>query len=105
MNDEMVRDVVDVAGYAIGYWASKAELNGGIDTFTTYTVTEAETGDEFVLTFQKIRSARARLLDGRIPVGAYIKAMLVNNDDAGDIDGEAADYIIQAAAFGEVVYG
>lgn len=48
------------------------------------------------------------LLAGRVEVAPYIREYIergIREGDAGEIDAEAADAIIQAGLFGELVYG
>lgn len=104
-NDEFITDIIDMAGYGIGYWASKAELDVEAGT---YTVTE---GDDFgdhetaVLSRQDISHAASRVINAR--PGDPFKA---NDAITGyvrdrDIDSDAADVVIQVAMFNEIRYG
>ncbi len=102
MNDRAVLDVIEMASYGIGYWASSAVVD---EDAKTYTVTEGDfegRGDTetFVLTWQALRVAANKLIRFSVPVNRDILASIVNND----VDATAADVIVQVAAFGEVRY-
>lgn len=64
--------------------------------------------DALVITTEVIAAGISKILKGETNVADrivnYIKAGEVEND-AGEIDGEAADVIVQAGLFKEVVYG
>jgi hypothetical protein len=104
-----VEDILDTAGYGIGYWASTATVNeNGSYTFT-------EVGDysdpadhkEHTITRAQIKSATVKLAEegwGDI-TRAFTNWTREDGIDCGDIDSVAADVIVQVAAFGEVVYG
>jgi hypothetical protein len=50
----------------------------------------------------------AALLDGSVPVGKYLLDMIstgVREGDAGEIDSDGADVIVQAAIFGKIIFG
>lgn len=95
---EDIEDIIDTAGYGIGYWAHKAVV--GKDT---YTITDDE--GTYVLTYKDIvRGIKfyiddnnsqniVEYRDGNMVVGSCY------------IDSEIADMIIQYACFGEIIYG
>lgn len=98
---EFVNDLIDMAGYGIGYWAASAVID---DEAETYTVTE---GDEFgdgkvaVLTHASILYAANTIVGG----GCDVRRDIVNSIRERDADSDAADVVIQQAMFGEVIYG
>lgn len=68
-----------------------------------------QTADRVTINPQKVADAIERVLfeDERL-VGTYIESYIaraVREDDAGDIDAEAADCLLQIAVNGEVLYG
>lgn len=97
----------------INYWADQAETVGTLreedkDLYISETISrgytveihDAEEGEVYQLDLEK-------LLNG-ITYGVQNGFVEINNGgsiDTGDIDAIAADVIIQAALFGDVVYG
>lgn len=60
------------------------------------------------VTLRDIVLAVRKIINKRVPVTPYIRDILVEADktlDAGDIDAEVADVVVQVAAFGKIVYG
>ena len=105
ISDEFIGDVIDTAGMSIGYWASEATQD---DDQKTYTVTESESGDEFVITYRRIVKSIEDLISGKGNIAEDILGNLrtaVTDSDASYVDSEVADAVIQYAIFGEVVYG
>ena len=106
---QMIEDLLDAAGYGIGYWAST--VSHDVEA-RTYTVTELEPEDEAkatqTVTYSQLRTAMVQLAahDARLrpDLKASITSAIRNPEDA-DIDSEAADCIVQQALFGKVVYG
>ena len=100
-------DIVDTAGYVIGYWADEAEVDDSGDD-PTYTVSCEEGTEIHTLTKDDIELAIARLIDGTVSVCSSIKDDIrsaITEKDYGMIDAYAADVIIQAACFGSIIYG
>ena len=97
----------------INYWADQAETVGTLreedkDLYISETISrgytveihDAEEGEVYQLDLEK-------LLNG-ITYGVQNGFVEINNGgtiDTGDIDAIAADVIIQAALFGDVIYG
>lgn len=120
ISDESLDCLIEMAGYGIAYWASEATQD---DEARTYTIIENEEGENevHVIPFDKIKEAFWRVANP----GAKIKGLNQNHTvktyalnaikdgleegngdiDAGHIDADLADIVIQVAAFGEVVYG
>ena len=62
----------------------------------------------FTLDKELIRKGIAKVFDPGFEVREDIRKSVIdayNTQDAGDIDAEAADVIVQAAVFGEIIYG
>lgn len=109
--DQFSKDVIVTARCgAIGYWAQEVGYYASIgammiDEFDEET---GETTDSHVVNAASIREAINSILLGSVSVNRDI-AMCIwqgNKDkDAGMIDADAADVIVQVACFGQIVYG
>jgi hypothetical protein len=98
-------DIVDTAGYAIGYWADEAEYD---KTGGTYSVSCEEGTEIYHLTREDIESAMGKIFEGKMDISSDIQQYVIQaimTDDMGEIDGYAADAIIQVACFGSIIYG
>lgn len=104
-------DIVDTAGYAIGYWADEAEYDEPYhadDPEATYAISCEEGTQIYELTKQDIERAIAMIFDNRVSTCPSIRddvSLAIKESDMGYIDAYAADAIIQVACFGEVIYG
>ena len=79
-------------------------------TYIGYTLHDVEgDGEEYVVTVETVkRGLKLLTQDTKIGLRKDLRAavMVANiSNDAGEIDSEAADCIIQAGIFGEIVYG
>lgn len=113
--------ILEMAGYGIGYWALRATVDQEARTYTIIP-DEHPTDEErtpIVVPFDKIIGAfwviadlntEVKYLPGYVR-GYALKAVADGFEDgqgdidAGHVDSDLADAIIQVAAFGEVVYG
>ena len=89
---------VTVVGEYLGEYASEQVSRGGMLTFTTWDLTEADvtlTKEDFLEGFRKWYE------EG----GDWYEAVTENGVDTGNIDAGRADAIVQYALFGEIVYG
>jgi hypothetical protein len=120
LSKESLDCLIEMAGYGISYWAVAAEYD---DEARTYTVTENEEGEneKHVIPYDKIIDAfwQAANPGSKIKgwhekhetreyaLRAVIDGILAGKGDidAGHIDSDLADNIIQLAAFGEVQFG
>lgn len=117
LSDEFLSDVLITAvesGYdSLFYWDGVRMMT--VDRNDDLSINEIDffacDGDgerqRFNLTHEDVGNAIQAILDGSVKLGyplEYIQRA-VREHDAGDIDATAADCIIQAACFGEVVYG
>ncbi|MFE0964083.1 hypothetical protein [Streptomyces fungicidicus] len=129
ITDENVNDIMEIASYGgITYWAIEPTLEefAGLPEGKAYTIVEGEDADPFFggereveavhyLSRDEIRVAYTKLLD---PHQQYVNDEIAgyildswrerteeHGIDAGYIDADAADVIVQVAAFGKVVYG
>jgi adenosylcobinamide amidohydrolase len=130
LSDQFLGDVLTTAvesgGHAMWYWegfsmkdcmryhADRPNSAGGtvLDDLTVTTVKflvdHPQESDEYIVDFLDLATGIQWLLDGTVPVNDYIKGMVyraVAQADAGEIDADAADCIVQATAFKEVVFG
>lgn len=106
----MVDTLIDMAGYSIGYWVSTAHADADAQTYRVVTLGEfAEDYPAQTLTFVQIADAIAKLaFDDTVQVTPYIRdyaRSTLIEQDAGEIDGEMADVVIQLAMFNEIVFG
>lgn len=102
LDSETFNDLCDVAGYAIGYWAREAEVSKDI-----YTIHDQE-GDTHVVTKEKLEKTILDAYAGNYKLIDHNQRAvheLVTENEAGEIDTECIDLLIQYALFGEVVYG
>lgn len=104
-------DIVDAAGYAIGYWCDEAEYDEPYDENdpdATYTVSCEEGTEIYTLSKSDVEKAMVSIAENRVDVSNnirdYIK-LAIKEDDMCHIDGYAADAIIQVACFGTIIYG
>lgn len=103
-----IDDIMATALDSIGYWCGRAEAIGR--NLGTYASDQISRGGALIL--HDIESSDRHLLT----LGKFMDGLktaceqgIVTPDegliDAGDVDGDAADAIVQLALFGEVVYG
>jgi len=117
VSDEEILDMIDTAGYGIGYWCEKAEVD--VDT-RRYIVTpdeEARGNDEtmnrrFIINFDDIVRVLVEIATGKHKVGyprEYAQKWLSDKnrygEDGGNLDSDIMDCVIQICAFDEVVFG
>lgn len=108
ITEDQFLDLVDTAGYAIGYWADRAEVHWGAAD-KKYSVWEDDDDNtRHDITPDMIEQAMVDIYTGKIPVSKGILDSVTSaimEEEYGEVDGDAADVIIQIAAFGEIVYG
>lgn len=101
-------DIVDVAGYVIGYWADYGFYYDEDKRQPPYYLVSTMEDGRFKLTKEDIEDAM-RLILGDSNISAHRIRMDVSQaiaeNDMGYIDGYAADAIIQVACFKEIIYG
>lgn len=101
-------DIVDTAGYAIGYWADETEyIEPYFDSDPEASYTIYCEGIKYALKQGDIETAMVRISEDKVNVSSSIKTAVLNSmeEDMGEIDGYAADAIVQVACFGEIIYG
>lgn len=106
--EQDVVDALDAAGYGIGYWASEALINDGQERY------QVTVQDEYVdalnggpnpteVSFSRIVQAMVELYDEDV-LRAELREFLFLGD-AGELDSDAMDTVVQQAIFGKVVFG
>lgn len=109
LDNEFFEDLLDTAGYGIGYWAESAsiELRDEDDDEVFYRVSEQD-GEEFLITKDDMEATICDIVSGKLAdVNQSLKndlALLCLGDDDIDIDATAADQLIQFACFKELRY-
>ncbi len=97
-----------------GYWATVSDYqHSGPAAETSVTLHEIEPGDDEhpdgrEVTTETIEVGIQKILDPYFRVCTHLRAAIThahNEGDASAIDAEAADVIVQAGLFGEIVYG
>jgi len=106
---EDMDDIMEMAGYGIGYWATSAEIGSDADGEWTYTVTPDDDAYPLAIVLTRHDYAEAMVwAAGDAPIRAALSdacRAAVFTGDLSDVDADAADVLTQRAAFGEVVYG
>ena len=118
VSQESIDQIIESAGYGIGYWASAAVVD---EHARTYTITESEEGDydKHVVTYDQLVEAFWKIANpgrsikglGKMTRGYALDAVMdgIQNGkgdiDAGHVDSDLADHIVQVAIFDEVIYG
>lgn len=117
LSQEAIDCIIEMAGYGIAYWAVSASDD---EDARTYTIQESEEGDSeiHVLTYDQIVEAFWKIASFTRPkgVGSMVQGYALNavidglragdgDVDAGHIDADLADSIIQLACFDKVIYG
>lgn len=109
---------VESGYHGIGYWAECRKYrwewsdegkrllgNASVEIRST----GGETGAEWrPVTLDTVRKGLAHIRNGETNVNKRLSGLIMvaeRDSDAGDIDSEAADCIIQAGLFGQIVYG
>jgi hypothetical protein len=97
-----------------GYWATVSSYeHSGPAADTSATLHEIEPGDDEhpdgrEVTTETIEQGIQKILDPHFRVCTHLRAAIThahNECDVGGLDAEAADVIVQAGVFGEIVYG
>ncbi|MFJ2662631.1 hypothetical protein [Arthrobacter koreensis] len=106
MSDEDVANLIDCAGYGIGYWTRTAEFDRDTKTYRVVEGHEELPKDEEpadkTLTFADIRRAFAELAsEGLLPDWQMRE---IRENDLG-FDATVADMTIQKAVFGKITFG
>lgn len=110
LDGEMFDDVIDCAGYGIGYWATSATVDGVLYTITwdgsDFADDSPSATGKKTLTYSMIGEAIETLQSHKYSARADLHTQLnewLNGHEC--MDSDLADVIIQIALFGELIYG
>lgn len=110
MTDEDFQDVCCAASYGgIDYWVKDCIFKPADEknTFSRFIIL-TEDDEKIVITKDKVEQAMVDLWTDKIGVNDGIKNSIrwaIYEQEYGEIDSTAADCIIQATAFQEIIYG
>lgn len=114
LTDEFLHDIMTTAlESGIGYWAAAQDVRRTADlSVTSFMLREEDPdapsgyADPLLVDAGAITTGIQRLVSGQIGVGQIEELMrAVRESDAGNIDAELADCIVQAAMLNEIRYG
>ena len=100
ITNEMVESIIDCANYGTDYWARDLKHNGNNVRVLPH--------DEDTYSEGEIVEGIQRALNPNFKINPQLRGEIYNaivSNDPGAIDPDCADVIIQAAVFGEIVYG
>lgn len=101
---EFIDDVITTACEGgINYWANSLSR-----TLNHIRIVESEDARTHNLTVRTLVNAMHVIINGMVRINSATRAEItegVFNNDAGMIDAQGADAIVQVAVFGELVYG
>lgn len=107
--DGFVRGIMTTAAEGgINYWAEVlVQQRKGI-WVTSMFLKDLESGDRHEVTTETVEKGLDLVRSGSVKVGSDILRHVLAgdaDDDAGEIDVEGADVIVQAGLFGKLIYG
>lgn len=116
VSDEEITDMIDIAGYGIGYWCERGVVN---ENTRQYVVTPDEEArqdpamsKDFIINFDDIVRVLVEIGTGKHDVGypreyaqGWLAEKVKSGEDSGNLDSTIMDCVIQVCAFGEVVFG
>lgn len=110
VSSQLVEAAIEGAGYS--QWMTSGRNDWRVGLYeVSWEETEGDPSSEQkkLLTYENIVDAILTVaFDHEFRVAKYIRQYVidaVDQDDAGEIDSEAGDVIIQCALFGEIVFG
>lgn len=97
VTEEDIENIIDMAGYGISYWCDKAVIKED-----SYKVHDDEEDKWYTLSYEDILKGVGKYIEN----GNKPYDILDGNGgiDAGMIDAEVADMIIQYCCFGQIIY-
>lgn len=106
---EVIENIIEQAGFGIGYWALAALVTADQKYIVTeYGPEHGGEGREFTLKHRDLAAALTGIVSGKY---THITSYLVNaaraalfEKDAGEIDSDLADVIVQCACFQDVIF-
>lgn len=99
------------ASMCIGYWADECLIDepfDATDPATSLAIKCEDGAESYTIRMDDVMDSIERIINGKVTVADSIKKDILTaiaEDDYGYIDGYAADAIVQAACFGELIYG
>lgn len=107
VTDQLLTDIVEVASYnSINYWAYYNET--GDQWVEDEASDDNKPPKKFKLDTDLIALGLNRVFNPKFKVSSTILSSILSaicENDAGNIDADGADVIVQAAVFNEIVYG
>ena len=109
MNTQFLSDIIVTAVEGgTNYWAQVSNYSHA-DENTHATFHDMEDGQRYPITPTDVQEAIEQIIGGDTsgihPVIVNKIAVAVRENEAGDVDADLADLIVQVACFTEVVYG
>lgn len=112
LDTSMIEEIVDSAGYSIGYWATSATVDTEAETYSVtwsgadFDPSDPRSAGAFTLTHFDIVQAIGRIFRSEVSLNRELTAQLTDwLCGHPTMDGELVDCVIQVALFGEIVYG
>lgn len=106
LDHDSFQDLIDMAGYGIGYWADKAEVHE--DRYVVHATEDAQSKLHTITADDYSRVILDVLQGGNDAHHIMLRTAcfrLVFDNDMSDLDASDADTLTQLACFGEIVYG
>jgi hypothetical protein len=110
VTDTHFSNIVDTACNCIGYWADEAEFEVPFyagDSPAKLSISCEEGAELYEVTKADVEKAIALVIEGKVLICNSVRSDIesaIREDDYGNIDGYAADAIVQVACFGKLVY-
>tara|TARA_B100000287_G_scaffold353792_1_gene343716 strand:- start:352 stop:705 length:354 start_codon:yes stop_codon:yes gene_type:complete len=107
LTDEELENILEMAGYGCNYWADSMDI---ADDYSSVTFHDCEQEESHTLTKDDIEASIITIAECKKDVQLHISyrqqvfAYIIDNDKTV-CDSDMADWIIQNAIFGEVIYG
>lgn len=106
----LITDLLSTAGMAIGYWATSIHDDEERQRVTVKLIEPADETNQlsYVTYYAALAAALVGVSDGKLAAREDLRQhaqVAVVEDDAGEIDSEIADVVVQYALFGDIVFG
>ena len=112
IDDDDMAGLIEMAGYGINYWATWAKHDAEARTYEVRyeDLDDPDKEARTVLSYEALGKVLVEVATGQhdvvnIYAQRYLASVMAGDSDAGDIDSELADIVVQLAIFGELVYG
>lgn len=113
ISDQSCADIMCTAlEGGIGYWCVSdriSRVENGVSDYVAFDAYDAEDPDTKFghVNYDTIRAGIQRILNGTVKIRSDLReqVLTVVDEERCDIDSEAADCIVQAGLFNELVYG